>query len=193
MYNQLGELTKDEAEDEDDDATPLSKIPTYDEELPFLQGFTNPNKEEPNIELGSQKEGDDREREKGCDKSLDFQLFEANSIEPNAHDSFILNSSKDPFEVHCLNYDRVFGIEPKTEVMHAQLSFRPMAKIWWKRQREKMKKRKKSRALKLKKQKYAMPHCLVSTPNFKATRCKKGKKKKIHKVVPHFNNPPSFT
>ncbi|KAB2610958.1 hypothetical protein D8674_018990 [Pyrus ussuriensis x Pyrus communis] len=140
MYNQLGELTKMAAEDEDN-ATPLSKIPTYEEEFPFLQGFTNPHREEPNIELGSRKEGDDRDRDKGCDKS-DFQLFEPSpplssvtdcymidSIEPNVDDSFILNSSKDPFEVHCSNYGREFSIEPKIEVMHVQLTFSPMAKI----------------------------------------------------------------
>ncbi|KAB2626837.1 hypothetical protein D8674_020455 [Pyrus ussuriensis x Pyrus communis] len=166
MYNQLGELTK--------------------MELPFLQGFTNPHKEEPNIEFGSQKEGDDRERDKGCDKTLDFRLFEPSpplpsvtecymidSIEPNADDSFILNSSKDPFEVHCSNYGREFRIEPKIG-------------IWWKRQRKKVKKRKKSRALKLKNKKYAVPHCLVWTPNFKATRWKKGKKKKMHGMNARF-------
>ncbi|RXH77048.1 hypothetical protein DVH24_019936 [Malus domestica] len=135
IYNQLGELTKMAAEDEDNDATPFSKIPTYEDELPFLQSFTKPNNEEPNIELGSQKEGDDRDRDKECDKSLDFRLFESSpplpsvtecymtdSIEPNADDSFILNSSKDPFEVHCSTYGREFGIEPKNEVMHAQLN-----------------------------------------------------------------------
>ncbi|KAB2635664.1 hypothetical protein D8674_026198 [Pyrus ussuriensis x Pyrus communis] len=203
MYNQLGELTKMAAEDEDNDATPLPKIPSYEEEFPILQGFTNPHREEPNIELVSRKEGDDRDRDKGCDK-LDFQLFEPSpplssvtecymidSIEPNVDDSFILSSSKDPFEVHCSNYGREFGIEPKTEVMHAQLTFSPLAKIWWKRQPKKVKKRMKSRALKLKKkQKYAVPHCLVSTPNFKATRWKKRNKKKIHGVVPHLNDPP---
>ena len=35
------------------------------------------------------------------------------------------------------------------------------------------------------------PHCLGSTPNSKATRWKKGKTKKMHGVVPHFNDPPS--
>ncbi|XP_048445560.1 uncharacterized protein LOC125479760 [Pyrus x bretschneideri] len=37
----------------------------------------------------------------------------------------------------------------------------------------------------------ASPHCLVSTPHFKATRRKKGKTKKMHGVVPHLNDPPS--
>ncbi|RXH83896.1 hypothetical protein DVH24_013141 [Malus domestica] len=105
-----------------------------------------------------------------------------------------IHEFKDPFEVHYSNYGREFGIEQKIEVMQAQLNSIRMAKIWWKRQQKKMKKRKKSRALKLKKkQKYAVPHCLVLTPNFKATRRKKRKKKKMHGVVPHFNDPPSST
>ncbi|CAN6725200.1 unnamed protein product [Malus baccata var. baccata] len=110
------------------------------------------------------------------------KCYMTNSIEPNADDSFILN------------YEREFGIEQKIEVTHTQLTFSTVAKIWWKRQRKKMKKRKKSRVLKLKKQQtYAVPHCLLSTPNFKATRWKKGKKKKFHGVVPHLNDPPSST
>ena len=40
----------------------------------------------------------------------------------------------DPFEIHCSNYGREIGIEPKIEVMHAQLTFIPMARIWWNRQ-----------------------------------------------------------
>ncbi|RXH78505.1 hypothetical protein DVH24_002023 [Malus domestica] len=141
------------------------------------------------------------------DRVLNFKAFEENPCQPKIFDccifesidstildSLILHEFKYHFEVHCSKYGREFGIEAKIEVVHAQRTSLPMAKIWWKRQRKNMKKRKKCQALKLKKkQKYVVPHCLVSTPNFKATRWKKWTKKKTHGVFPHFNDPPSST
>ncbi|KAB2628602.1 hypothetical protein D8674_033397 [Pyrus ussuriensis x Pyrus communis] len=105
------------------------------------------------------------------------ECYILNTTDSKVPNSFILYEFKDPFELCMFN---------SLSVRWPRYGGRDNGK--------KIKKRKKSRALKLKKkQKYAMPHCLVSTPNFKATRWKKGKKKKIHGVVPHFNDPPSST
>lgn len=139
------------------------------------------------------------------DRVPNFKVFEENPSPPKNFEcyiffdstnlkvpnSFFMHASKDPLEVHLPKYGRNFGVEPKIEVIHDQISSIPKAKIWWKSQRKKVKKKEMFRALKLKKQKYAVPHCLPFTPNFKTTRCKTRKMKKIHGVVSHFNDPPS--
>ncbi|KAB2632678.1 hypothetical protein D8674_028925 [Pyrus ussuriensis x Pyrus communis] len=106
----------------------------------------------------------------------------------------VLDANPSPLDIpECHILNATDSKVPNSFILHEFKDLlNPMTKIWWKRQRKKMKNRKKSKALKLKNQKYAVPHCLVSTPNFKATRWKKGKKKKMHGVVPHFNYPPSF-